>query len=118
MVGGDGISEEIIQEIKERPSLGYYLIKYFKNLEMDEIKETADRFLVDDIILANPDFPRPNVLELIGFCEDKKINFKFVPNLFQTLTTNVDFDTLAAVPLIELKHTALDGWGKVIEADN
>lgn len=115
VVGGDGISEEIIQEIKERPSLGYYLIKYFKNLEMDEIKETADGFLIDDIILANPDFGREKVLELIGFCEDKKINFKFVPNLFQALTTNIDFDTLAAIPLIELKHTALDGWGKILK---
>jgi len=115
VVGGDGVSEEIIREIKDRPSLGYHLIKYFKNLEMEEIKETADVFLIDDIILANPDFERGKVLELIGFCEDRKINFKFVPNLFQALTTNVDFDTLAAVPLIELKRTALDGWGKIIK---
>ncbi|PIQ75352.1 MAG: hypothetical protein COT41_02295 [Candidatus Portnoybacteria bacterium CG08_land_8_20_14_0_20_40_83] len=115
VVGGDGISEEIIHEIENRPSLGYYLIKYFKNLDMEEIRETVEGFSVDDIILANPDFSREKVLELIGFCEDKKINFKFVPNLFQTLTTNIDFDTLAAVPLIELKRTSLDGWGKIIK---
>ena len=115
VVGGDGISEEIIQEIKERPSLGYHLIKYFPDLDIDQIKVTSINWSVDDVILANPDFPRGKVLELIGFCEDKKINFKFVPNLFQALTTNIDFDTLAAVPLIELKHTALDGWGKILK---
>jgi exopolysaccharide biosynthesis polyprenyl glycosylphosphotransferase len=115
VIGGDGISEEIIQEIKERPSLGYHLVKYFPDLEIDQIKDTAINWSVDDVILANPDFPRGKVLELIGFCEDKKINFKFVPNLFQALTTNIDFDTLAAVPLIELKHTALDGWGKILK---
>lgn len=115
VVGGDGISQEIIAEIQSRPSLGYRLTKYFENLDLEEINKTATDFCVDDVILANPDFPREKVLELIDFCEEEKINFKFVPNLFQALTTNIDFDTLAAVPLIELKRTALDGWGKIIK---
>ena len=41
--------------------------------------------------------------------------FWFVPNLFQTLTANIDIETLAGVPLIELKRTPLEGWNKVIK---
>lgn len=115
VVGGDGISREIIEEIKGRPSLGYRLVKYFQDLDLAEIKKIAEQETIDEIILANPDFSRESVLELIGFCEEKHLNFKFVPNLFQTLTSNIDFDTLGAVPLIELKRTALDGWGKIIK---
>jgi len=115
VVGGDGVSEEIRQEIKERPALGYHLVKYFKDLDLPEIKNIVNGEMIDDIILANPDFPREQILDLVDFCEEKHLNFKFVPNLFQTLTSNIEFDTLGAVPLIELKHTALDGWGKVIK---
>ncbi len=115
VVGGDGVSEEIIQEINHYPSLGYHLLEYFKDLNLDEVKASAEKNSVDDIILANPDFPREKVLELIDFCEERHINFKFVPNLFQALTSNIDFDTIGAVPLIELKRTALDGWGRVIK---
>ena len=115
MIGGDGVSEEIKAEIKEKPAAGYHLVKYFQELDLAAIKPLAESGLIDDIILANPDFPKESVLELIDFCEEKHLNFKFVPNLFQTLTTNVDFDILGGVPLVELKRTALDGWGKIIK---
>lgn len=113
VIGGDGISKELIEEIKGRPSLGYHLLKHFSDLDISRIKQAAGEMSVDDIILANPDFSREKVLDLIDFCEISHINFKFVPNLFQTLTANVDFDSLGPVPLIELKRTALDGWGKI-----
>jgi len=115
VVGGDGISEEIIQEIKNHPAAGYHLVKYFPSLDLAEIKNTVNARAIDDIILANPDFSRQLVLELVDFCEEKHLNFKFVPNLFQTLTSNVQFDTVGAIPLIELRRTALDGWGKIIK---
>ncbi|KKS91725.1 MAG: Exopolysaccharide biosynthesis polyprenyl glycosylphosphotransferase [Parcubacteria group bacterium GW2011_GWC1_43_12] len=115
IVGGDGISREIIEEIKHDPSLGYNLAAYMKDLDVAQIKNLVSRKAIDDVILANPDFPREAVLELVDFCEEKHINFKFVPNLFQTLTTNVDFDTLGGVPIIELRRTALDGWGKILK---
>ncbi len=115
IIGGDGVTENIKEEIKKRPHLGYEIIKHLSGIDMESIKASVSNPAVDDIILANPDFPREEVLDLINFCEDKHINFKFVPNLFQTLTINVEIDTLAAVPIIELKRTALDGWGKIIK---
>jgi len=115
VVGGDGVSEEIIEEINSQPSYGYHLVRYLKELDNDQIRKEIKNNQIDDVILANPDFPREAVVQLIDFCEEKHINFKFVPNLFQTLTTNIDFDTLGAVPLIELRRTALDGWGQIIK---
>lgn len=115
VVGGDKISKEIISEMSEEPSLGYNLIEHFPDLDLDKIKEIVAREAIDDIILANPDFSREQVLGLIDFCEEQRLNFKFVPNLFQALTINVEFDSLAGIPLVELKRTALDGWGKIIK---
>ena len=115
LIGGDGVTKNIKKEIEKKPGLGYRIIKQMKDLDMEEVKQSVKNPVIDDIILANPDFGREKVLELIEFCEDHHLNFKFVPNLFQTLTTNIEVDTLAAVPLIELKRTALDGWGKIIK---
>jgi exopolysaccharide biosynthesis polyprenyl glycosylphosphotransferase len=115
IIGGDQVSQELMDEIKENPSLGYKLVQYFKDLDLGKIKETVASSQIDDIILANPDFPREQVLALIDFCEERHLSFKFVPNLFQALTINIDFDTLGGVPLVELKRTALDGWGKILK---
>ncbi|MDD5590019.1 MAG: sugar transferase, partial [Candidatus Portnoybacteria bacterium] len=115
IIGSDGVAEDMIEEIKAEPTLGYRLVENLPDINMEEVRRLQKQNRLDDIILANPDFPREKVLELIGFCEEKYLNFKFVPNLFQTLTTNVEYDTLAAAPLIELKRTALDGWGRILK---
>ncbi len=115
VIGGDKISQEMIEEMKSESSLGYNLVQHFQDLDLDKIKTIVAGESIDDIILANPDFSREQVLALIDFCEECRLNFKFVPNLFQTLTINVEFDSLAGIPLVELKRTALDGWGKIIK---
>lgn len=113
VIGNDEVAQDIIEEIEKRPGLGYRIVKKLSGINMSEVEAATGNPMIDDIILANPDFPREDVWELVNFCEDKRLNFKFVPNLFQTLTTNIEIDTLAAVPIIELKRTALDGWGKI-----
>lgn len=115
VIGGDDISEELREEARQNSSLGYNVVKYFSALDLEAIKEVVASEAIDDIILANPDFSRELVIGLIDFCEERHLNFKFVPNLFQTLTINVEFDSLAGIPLVELKRTALDGWGKIIK---
>ncbi len=115
VIGNDNLSQEIIEEIKNQPSLGYNLITYFPQLNLEEIKKKAESFDIEGVILANPDYSRESVIDLIEWCEEKQIAFKFVPNLFQMLTTNIDFYTLGGVPLIEIKRTALDGWGKILK---
>jgi len=115
VIGGDGVSDILIEEIKGQPALGYNLTDYFHDLDMGKIREAVAQKSVDDIILANPDFSREAVLELVDLCEERHLNFRFVPNLFQALTVNVQFDTLGGIPMIELRRTALGGWGKVIK---
>jgi len=115
IVGGNGAAKEMMEEIKDNPAWGFQLEKYFSGLDLEEIKKTACDREIGDIILADSDFPRERVLELIDFCEEKHLNFKFVPNLLQARTANIDFDILGGVPLIEMKRTALDGWGKILK---
>ncbi len=115
VVGGDKVSRELLGEMKRQKTLGYNVVESFRDLNLNRIKEIVARESIDDIILADPDFSREAVLDLIDFCEEKHLNFRFVPNLFQALTTNFEFDALGGVPLVELKRTALDGWGKIIK---
>jgi exopolysaccharide biosynthesis polyprenyl glycosylphosphotransferase len=52
-------------------------------------------------------------LALIDFCEEYKVDFKYVPNLFATLATNVRFRQVGGIPVVELLRTPLDGWGRI-----
>lgn len=115
VIGKDGIGKRIIDQVKEQPSLGYQLVAHLTEPNIEKIKAKINKPGIDEIILADPDWSRKKITELVRFCEDNHLVFKFVPNLFQTLTSNSQAETLGAIPLIEIKRTALDGWGKIIK---
>lgn len=117
IVGKDRMSKRVTEEINNRPDLGYRIVEHFPELEVEKIKSflKRDELQIDELILASPRYERGEVLEIVDFCEEQRIGFKFVPNLFQTLTTNIELDTFDSAPLIEIKRTPLDGWGKIIK---
>jgi len=117
VIGKDRITENVINEINKHPDLGYRIVEHFLDLESEKIKNflSKTRSSIDEVILASPRYERKEVLEILDFCEEQRIGFKFVPNLFQTLTTNIELDTFNGAPLVEIKRTPLDGWGKIIK---
>lgn len=115
VIGEDEITQKIVEGIKNNPSFGYRIVKQLTNPEVAEVKSAIGNPGVEEVILANPNYPSDKVLEIVNFCHDNYLTFKFVPNIFQTLTTNFAVDTFAGTPLIELKRTALDGWGKILK---
>ncbi|MBU1289916.1 hypothetical protein KKG85_01590, partial [Patescibacteria group bacterium] len=115
IIGRDGISKRISGCIKQNPNLGYYLAANLIEPDMTEIRSKVNNPGVEEIILADTDWPREKVLELVDFCEENHLSFKFAPNLFQTLTSNTSVETIGGIPIVELKRTALDGWGRIIK---
>jgi len=117
VIGKDKMTKKVIREINSRPDLGYRLVRHFPELTIEKIKNFLKKSKpqIDEVILASPRYERSEVLEILDFCEEQRIGFKFVPNLFQTLTTNIELDTFDSAPLIEIKRTPLDGWGKIIK---
>jgi len=115
VIGKDNISEKIVRNIKEEPNLGYLFAGNFTDLDLEKIKEKVTNSEIDEIILANLDWSKEKIIKLTNFCEESHIVFKFVPNIFQTLTVNSSAITLGEIPLIEIKRTVLDGWGRVIK---
>lgn len=115
VIGEDEISRRIVSDIKAYPAYGYRIVKHLSNPEVLEIKAAVSNPGVDEVILANPNYPSDQVVELVDFCHENHIVFKFVPNIYQTLTTNFAIDAFAGAPLVELRRTALDGWGKVLK---
>ena len=115
IVGNDHIATSIVNEINKNLSSGYRIVKHLLNPEIEEIRSSVGNPGVDEVILANHDYPANKIVELIDFCNENHLIFKFVPNLSQTMTANYEVDVINGMPLIELKRTALDGWGKVIK---
>jgi len=115
MVGEDKTSDLLAEEIRSKPAFGYKIVRRSPKIEMNDIKNIVKKEKIDTIVVGQADYPVESMIELAEFCQEDHINFKFAPTLFQTLTTNISVDALSGIPIVELKYTPLDGWGRVIK---
>ena len=113
VVGNDKITQNIIRDIGNAPELGFVVSGKVEKLDLEALEKIVEKNEADEILLGETNYPNGQIVELMDFCQEKQIDLKFVPNLFQAATTNIEIDTALAVPIIELKKTALTGWGKI-----
>ncbi|MBU4338610.1 sugar transferase [Patescibacteria group bacterium] len=115
VIGQNQASVDLIREFQSNPSLGYRPVLDKKQFSMDSFKKNYNAVKFDEVIVADLSIPRSILAELLDYCQVYHIDFKFIPDLFQTKTIDVDIETIKGVTLVEIKKTPLDGWGKIIK---
>lgn len=115
LIGTDQVAEHLETAITNNTGLGYRIVKHLANPDLDEVIRSVEHPGVDEIILANPDYPADRVVSLVDFCHEHHITFTFVPNIHQTLTTHWDVDAIGRTPVVTLRRTSLNGWGRVFK---
>jgi len=83
-------------------------IPYLGGPEM--LSELIDSLRVDEVILALPDTPRPDLVQLISTCQRGRVSIKIYPDLFAYITGGMSVDDLGGMPLINVRDVALRGW--------
>lgn len=105
----------IKNEFDNNKRRGFNIVKCVKDYDeflvfLRENKELK----IDEIVKVNSNCFE-DTLKFMDFCEYNHIILKYVADLFDSRTTNIGIDTSIGVPLIEIKKTKLDGWGRVIK---
>lgn len=117
IVGKNPSTRHLIKNFRKLHS-GYRIVSQIKKYDLTtlaNLERLAQKPGIDEIIQANPDLPKENFLELISFCDDHRIDFKYIPGLFGTEATNIGVTAIEGIPIVEFKRTPLDGWGKIIK---
>lgn len=115
VIGNGNIATRIAQEIAVAPEQGYQIVAQMDEHSMSKMENLYRHHGFDEVILANPSYDHAHTAELVDFCNENHCTFRFVPHLYETLTMHSAVDIVAGLPLIELKRTPLDGWGKVFK---
>ncbi|MBU4421581.1 sugar transferase [Patescibacteria group bacterium] len=115
VIGSGKVYEAIKNEFLENPVLGRKTVAFFPVL--DEMAQYALKNLklekkIDEIIYSGAP-TRDAHIELLRFCEEMRINFKYSADFFSTTLKNIEMTTIAGIPMVEVKRTRLDGWAKV-----
>ncbi|MCC6643403.1 exopolysaccharide biosynthesis polyprenyl glycosylphosphotransferase, partial [Candidatus Peregrinibacteria bacterium] len=123
LIGANANSEEIFSNYFKNPQykcIGYletedkklHKISYLGNLE--NLQEIIEKHQIEKIIQCR-DITDRQEGTLLDFCREHHLEYSFIPDQLEMHRTNIDIETPEGIPIITLKPTALDGWGRVIK---
>ena len=116
IIGQNKVADDIIAMYQENPVLGFTIARTFKNWSAstrDEMLKLVRRQAIDGILLAEPALAREKALEAIAFSEEHHLTFHYLADLFAARFTRIEVSTAGGIPIIEVKRTPLDGWGRI-----
>jgi exopolysaccharide biosynthesis polyprenyl glycosylphosphotransferase len=116
IIGEDKSADILVNEFYKNPSLGLRVVKRYKKFDDEAAKELEELYRamgVDEVIQAAGTASREETLELIDFCNEHHIVFKYSADIFSVQAAKIDIRDYAGVPVAEIKRTRLEGWGRV-----
>ena len=70
---------------------------------------------IDQILQADSALSQEEIMELVTYATNRQISYRFVPNQFGLYATNATFSNVGGIPVLEIRLTPLDGWGRIIK---
>jgi exopolysaccharide biosynthesis polyprenyl glycosylphosphotransferase len=113
LIGRNGKMNTMAKLIKQNKDLGYKIIDQIDTAHLKVIKIIRQEKGIDEIILCEPSVTDDDQEKLIDYCALNNIIYKYMPTTLQT--SKYEVGVLNGEPLIEIKHTPLDGWGKILK---
>jgi exopolysaccharide biosynthesis polyprenyl glycosylphosphotransferase len=113
LIGSNGRIRRLKKVFKHMPTLGYRVVGVLENASVKAIKEIRQMKGIDEIILCDPSATDEEQAKLLDYCEINNITYKYIPTTLQT--SRFTMRIFDGGPMIEVEHTPLDGWGKILK---
>ncbi len=82
---------------------------------IEEIGPVIDAHRVQEVIIADPDFPQETAVELVDQCHSRGVTVRIAPSTMEILVHRAEFVPGASVPLFELRPPVFDGLDYVVK---
>ena len=108
--------EVSINDFEQRKSFGFRIINEYDHLNDSIAKQAQDlrkKRKLDGIMITDPNMDRDESANIKNLAEDLHVRFIYSADLLAAAAGNITIHTLAGCPMIELKKTRLEGWGKI-----
>lgn len=115
LVGEGRVSRLLDQEFSHNRGLGFQPVHRFTRFTPTEWTETENLGPVDELIQTDPDLPKDDTRRMMDYCREHHLEFRYAADIFDAQSSRIEIRPIAGVPVIEIKRTPLDGWGKIVK---
>jgi exopolysaccharide biosynthesis polyprenyl glycosylphosphotransferase len=78
--------------------------------QLEELGEVIDVHRVQEVIIADPDFPEERAVELVDVSHQRGVTVRIAPSTMEILVHRAEFVPGSSVPLFELRPPVFDGF--------
>jgi exopolysaccharide biosynthesis polyprenyl glycosylphosphotransferase len=82
---------------------------------IEDLPAVLDHHRVQEVIIADPDFPQERAVELVDQCHRRGVTVRIAPSTMEILVHRAEFVPGASVPLFELRPPVFDGFDYAIK---
>ena len=103
--GDEGINVIGFISLSPRPDNGLISLG-----TLDDVGDVVLEHRVDEVIIADPDFPQREAVELVDQCHQRGVTVRIAPSTMEILVHRAEFVPGQSVPLFELKPPVFEGF--------
>ncbi len=70
---------------------------------------------IDMIVVCEDGPSEENLAEVMEFCQNNHISFRFAPSLSGIYASKIISSQIGTTPVLELRPTPIDGWGRIVK---
>lgn len=116
VIGSHKQTMHFIQEVRQRPWLGYRIALSSPHLFDDTkltIESLAGKNALDEIIIMDETLSADQLRSSIQFADMIHVGLRYSADSIGE--KNIEIQTVLGIPLVHLKRTRLDGWGRILK---
>ncbi len=112
ITGNDIAGKLVLDTLNTKAGFSYQIVEIQKELNLKNLRHLIITKQIDEVILADTNLEQEKLIKVNYLCEEYKIDFQYVPNIFD-MYTQVEIKNLSGVLLFRVKRTTLEGWGSI-----
>lgn len=115
LIGNTNTAQNLKEEYKKNPRLGIAIYKTFStwNSETENnVLKLVKQKKIDGMISCNI-ANEESSLAMLAFAQEHHLSFRYTANLFAVAAPKREISIIETTPVIEIKRTPLDGWGRI-----
>jgi len=116
VIGKNDLAVEVKESFNNNKKFGYKVVAQFDDFNDRAIADLEkmvkdDKF--DEILVATGNLTDDQLNRLNDFSYINHITLKYVADIFDFPINNFEISNVSGIPIVELKKTRLDGWGRI-----
>lgn len=113
VLGDSGLASDLVSQIKKMKMAGLAFYQQYKKNDLEKILIDLSKKRIDQILIADHRCGDEILHEIREAAIDSHTRFTYIPSIFDLAAARTEMADFLGLPLIEIKPTPLDGWGRV-----